>query len=74
MASAEPPQDLQRKKNRRTSEDGLPLHGFSSRLQELAPRSPPSPVPDPAPLQTRAMKLWRAFPVNNTPNPAKTPL
>ena len=39
VAAAEPPQELQRKKNRRRSEDGLPLHSFSSLLQELATRS-----------------------------------
>ena len=83
VAAAEPPQDLQRKKNRRRSEDGLPLHSFSSLLQELATRSrhqcrmrsdPKGPllirVTDPTPLQKRATELWRAFPVDNTPNPA----
>ena len=45
VAAAEPPQELQRKKNRRRSEDGLPLHSFSSLLQELANAQPP-PVPD----------------------------
>ena len=82
VAAAEPPQELQRKKNRRRSEDGLPLHSFSSLLQELATRSrhqcrmrsdPKGPllirVTDPTPLQKRAMELWRAFPVNSTPNP-----
>ena len=29
---------------------------------------------DPTPLQKRALKLWRTFPVNNTPSRAKTPL
>ena len=83
VAAAEPPQELQRKKNRRRSEDGLPLHSFSSLLQELATRSrhqcrmrsdPKGPlltrVTDPTPLQKRAMELWRAFPVDNTPNPS----
>ena len=73
--------------NRRTSEDGLPLHSFSSLLQELATPSrhrclmrsdPKGPLlirlTDPTPLQKRAMELWRAFPVNNTPNPATTSL
>ena len=75
VAAAEPPQNLQRKKNRRTSEDGLPLHSFSSLLQELATCSrhqcrmrsdPKGPLlirlTDPTPLQKRAMELWRAFP------------
>ena len=32
-------EELQRKKDRRRSENGLPLHSLSSLLQELAPRS-----------------------------------
>ena len=87
VAAAEPPQDLQRKKNRCTSEYGLRLHSFSILPQELAARSrhrrrlrsdPKGPplmrLTDPTALQKRAMELWRAFPVNNTSNPAKTPL
>ena len=65
----------------------LPLHSFSSLLQELATRSrhqcrmrsdPKGPLlirlTDPTPLQKRAMGLWRAFPADDTPNPAQTPL
>ena len=87
VAAAEPPQELLRKKNRRRSADGLRLHSFSSLLQELATRSRHqcrmrsdaegpllTRLTDPTPLQERAMELWRAFPVDNTPDPAKTPL
>ena len=80
-------EELQRRKSRGRSEDGLPLHSFPSLLQELATCSrrqcrmrsdPEGPLlirlTDPAPLQRRAMEPWRAFPVNNTPNQAATPL
>ena len=79
-------EDLQRKKNRRRSEDGLSLHSFSSLLQELQRRSrqcrmrsdPEGPLlirlTNAVLLQKRAMELWRAYPVDNTPNPATTPL
>ena len=64
----------------------LGLEDVEMLLQALATRSrdqcrmrsdPKGPLlirlTDPIPLQKRAMELWRAFPVNNTPNPAKTP-
>ena len=84
---AEPLQELQRKKNRRTTADGLRLHSFSSLLQELATRSRHqcrmqsdangpllTRLTDPTPLQERAMELWRDFPADDIPDPAKTPL
>ncbi|MDE0629850.1 MAG: hypothetical protein OXH99_25910 [Bryobacterales bacterium] len=87
VAAAEPPQHLQRKKNRRRSEDGLRLHSFLGLLQALATRSRHQCrmrsdrmglllilLTDPTPLQKRAMELWRAFPVNNTPSSARMPL
>ena len=76
VAPATPSASAKRKKAVRTTEDGLPIHSFTSLMAELATRcrnrcrlkaDPQTPViyqdTDPTPLQARALELIRLLPV-----------
>ena len=77
VAAAAPSAAVRRKKARRTTPDGLPLHSFATLLAHLATRcrcrcrakaAPDAPAFDcdtePTPLQRRALELVRLFPVD----------
>lgn len=77
VAPPEPSDSLRRRKTEHCTEDGLPLHSFSTLISELGLRCrnecrfslhPDSPtitlVTDPTPVQQRALELVRAFPVD----------
>jgi len=77
---AEPSSGARRKKNRRTTDDGLPVHSFETLLAELATRcrhqcrlksDPHSPAIEQLTesnlLQRRALELVRTFPAAGTP-------
>ena len=76
VAPAEPSTAAKNKKVARTTEDGLPIHSFTTLLAEMGTRcrhrcrvkSDPACPPlfqdtDPTPLQTRALELTRLLPV-----------
>jgi transposase len=76
VAPAEPSTAAKNKKVARTTEDGLPIHSFTTLLAEMGTRcrhrcrvkSDPECPPlfqdtDPTPLQTRALELTRLLPV-----------
>ena len=76
VAPAKPTASAKRKKAERITEDGLPIHSFTTLMAELATRcrnrcrlkaDPQSPViyqdTEPTPLQARVMELIRLFPV-----------
>jgi transposase len=76
VAPAKPSASAKRKKAVRITEDGLPIHSFTTLMAELATRcrnrcrlkaDPQSPViyqdTDPTTLQTRALELIRLLPV-----------
>jgi len=76
VAPAEPSIAAKNKKVARTTEDGLPIHSFTTLLAEMGTRcrhrcrvkSDPACPPlfqdtDPTPLQTRALELTRLLPV-----------
>ena len=76
VAPAEPSTAAKNKKVARTTEDGLPIHSFTTLLAEMGTRcrhrcrvkSDPECPPlfqdtDPTPLQTRALELTRVLPV-----------
>ncbi len=73
---AEPSASAKRKKSKRQTEDGLPIHSFATLMAELGTRArhqcrmasdPDGPraqrVTEPTPLQRRALELVRTFPV-----------
>lgn len=77
---AMPSASAQRKKHRRRTEDGLPVHSFETLLADLATRGrhrcrlkadPTSPqfqqLTEPTPLQQRAVELIKTFPVTVAP-------
>jgi hypothetical protein len=79
---AKPSASAQRKKHRRRTADGLPVHSFETLLAELATRcrhqcrlksDPSSPqfqqLTEPTRLQQRAMELIKMFPVAAAPTP-----
>ena len=81
VATARPSAEVQAKKNRRSTPDGLPLHSFSTLLQALGTRcrhqcrlrgDADGPtverLTEPTPLQARALELVRAFPVDDNSN------
>ncbi|MDH3639416.1 MAG: transposase, partial [Gammaproteobacteria bacterium] len=76
VAPAKPSTSVKRKKTTRLTEDGLPVHSFTTLMAELATRcrhrcrlktDPDSPVfyqdNIPTPLQLRALELIRLLPV-----------
>lgn len=76
VAPAKPSAVAERKKHTRTTDDGLPIHSFTTLMAELGTRcrnrcrlkaDPQSPLiyqdTEPTPLQARAMELIRLFPV-----------
>lgn len=79
VAPAKPSASAKRKKTVRVTEDGLPIHSFSTLMAELATRcrnrcrlkaDPQSPVifqdTDPTALQARALELIRLLPVQGS--------
>ncbi len=79
VAPAQPSESARKKKTRRTTEDGLPIHSFQSLLAELATRcrnrcrvqSQPDALTfvqhtEYSPLQERAMQLLGLLPVQKT--------
>ena len=81
VAPAKPTRQVQAKKNRRTTPDGLQLHSFSTLMHALATRcrhqcrlrdDADGPtverLTEPTPLQQRALELVRAFPGNDNSN------
>jgi transposase len=78
---AKPSPSVQRKKQERLTDDGLPVHSFETLLADLATRSrhrcrvksdPTSPafeqLTERTPLQQRAFDLVTAFPVDGAPS------
>lgn len=76
VAPAKPSPSAKRKKTQRRTQDGLPIHSFTTLMAELGTRCrhrcrlkavPDTPAIDqetePTPLQARAMALIRSFPV-----------
>jgi transposase len=76
VAPAKPSASVKRKKATRVTEDGLPVHSFTTLMAELGTRcrhrcrlktDPNSPViyqdTDPTPIQVRALELIRLLPV-----------
>jgi hypothetical protein len=77
---AQPSSAAQRKKHRRHTADGLPVHSFETLLVELGTRcrlrcrlqtdaNPPAfeQLTERNPIQQRAFELVQAFPVATTP-------
>lgn len=75
VAPAEATEEAKRKKSRRTTEDGLPIHSFETLLAELGTRTrnlcrvkavPDAPAfttyAEPTPVQRRALELLGLFP------------
>ena len=78
MLKAEPSASAKRKKTKRETEDGLPLHSFKTLMAEMATRArhqcrtasdPDGPtlqrLTEPTTLQRRALELVKVFPVDN---------
>lgn len=76
VAPAKPSASAKRKKTKRSTDDGLPVHSFTTLIAELGTRcrhrcrlkaDPDTPAIDqetePTPLQARALELIRTFPV-----------
>ena len=79
VAAAKPSKAAQKKKSQRRTEEGLPIHSFSTLMAELGTRcrhrcrlkaDPETPSieqdTEPTPLQARALGLIRMFPVPGT--------
>ena len=79
VAAAKPSKAAQKKKSQRRTEEGLPIHSFSTLMAELGTRcrhrcrlkaDPDTPSieqdTEPTPLQARALELIRMFPVPGT--------
>ena len=79
VAAAKPSKAAQKKKSQRRTEEGLPIHSFSTLMAELGTRcrhrcrlkaDPDTPSieqdTEPTPLQARALGLIRMFPVPGT--------
>ena len=79
VAAAKPSKAAQKKKSQRRTEEGLPIHSFSTLMAELGTRcrhrcrlkADPDTPPieqdtEPTPLQARALGLIRMFPVPGT--------
>jgi transposase len=77
VAAATPSEAAKKKRSRRTTRDGLPVHSWDTLLAELGtlcknrmrPKSEPNLLPieqltEPTPLQKRAFELLGLFPVN----------
>ena len=78
VLKAEPSASAKRKKTKRKTEDGLPLHSFKTLMAEMATRArhqcrtasdPDGPtlqrLTEPTTLQRRALELVKVFPVDN---------
>ena len=78
VLKAEPSASAKRKKTKRETEDGLPLHSFKTLMAEMATRArhqcrtasdPDGPtlqrLTEPTTLQRRALELVKVFPVDN---------
>ena len=78
VLKAESSASAKRKKTKRETEDGLPIHSFKTLLAEMATRArhqcrtasdPDGPrlhrLTEPTPLQRRALELVKMFPVDN---------
>ena len=79
VAPAKPSKAAQKKKSQRRTEEGMPIHSFSTLMAELGTRcrhrcrlkaDPDTPSieqdTEPTPLQARALELIRMFPVPGT--------
>ena len=78
VLAAQPSASAKRKKTKRRTEEGLPIHSFATLMAELGTRArhrcrtasdPDGPrlqrLTEPTPLQRRALELVKAFPVTN---------
>ena len=78
MLAAQPSVSAKRKKTKRRTEDGLPIHSFATLMAELGTRArhrcrtasdPDGPrlhrLTEPTPLQRRALELVKVLPVTN---------